>query len=113
MPERWGYVQFSSRAAGSTPAEEFVADSNEGVKWALRRLYYRQRAFRTKTGRYADRLTELDTRGIEVEGLQFRPEMKVTESLYEIVAPGFAGLRFHIDQDGRVWGTKSATKSAQ
>ena len=58
MPERWGYVQFSSRAAGSTPAEAFVADPNEAVKWALRRLYYRQRAFRTKTGRYAERADE-------------------------------------------------------
>jgi hypothetical protein len=110
MPERWGYVQFSSKLAGSIPAEAFVADPNEGVKWALRRLYYRQRAVRTKTGRYAERLTELDTSGIGVDGLQFRPEMKVTDSLYEIVAPGFGGLRFHIDQDGRIWGTKAGAR---
>ena len=110
MPERWGYVQFSSKPAGSSPAEEFVADPNEAVKWALRRLYYRQRAFRTKTGRYAERLAELDTSSIGVDGLQFRPEMKVTDSLYEIVAPGFNGVRLHIDQDGRVWGTKGGPK---
>jgi hypothetical protein len=106
MPERWGYVQFSPKAAGTGSTDEFVADRNEAVKWALRQLYYRQRTFRTKTGRYADRLTALDMADIRVEGLEFRPELKSTDSLYEIVAPGFAGQRFHIDQDGRVWGTR-------
>ena len=33
--------------------------------------------FRTKTGRYAERLAELDASGIGVDGLEFRPEMKV------------------------------------
>ena len=38
MPERWGYVQFSDRPAGKDLVP-FVEDPNEGVKWALRRLY--------------------------------------------------------------------------
>ncbi len=75
------------------PTEEFVEDPNERVKWALRRLYYRQRAFRTKTGALRRGLAELDTSGIRVDGLQFRPEMKATDSLYEIVAPGFRRRR--------------------
>ena len=37
---------------------------------------------------------------------QFLPELKATQSLYEIVAPGFGGAIVHIDQDGRVWVTK-------
>jgi hypothetical protein len=110
MPERWGFVQFSDAAPGSpgSPGSrgnnaEFVEDRNERVKWALRRLYYRQRDFRTKHRRYATDLRELDAADIHVEGFEFRPVMQVTESLYEIRAPGFDGAIVHIRQDGKVW----------
>ena len=53
MPERWGYVQFSDTPAGSR-TDTFVDDPNERVKWALRRLYYRQRSYRAAHGTYAD-----------------------------------------------------------
>ena len=52
MPERWGYVQFSGVPAGNG-TEAFVEDPDERVKWALRRLYYRQRRFREANGDYA------------------------------------------------------------
>ncbi len=102
MPERWGFVQFSDATAGSrvTP---FVEDRNERVKWALRRLYYRQRQHRAAQGRYATDLATLDAANIRVEGLDFRPSMQVTDSLYEIRAAGFDGAVVRIRQDGRVW----------
>jgi len=102
MPERWGYVQFSRLGAGSG-TEVFVDDPNERVKWALRRLYYRQRARRAATGAYASTLDALDVANIRVDGLEFRPVLHATPSFYEIVAPGFGGAVLHIDQDGRVW----------
>jgi Carbohydrate family 9 binding domain-like len=102
MPERWGYVQFSGLGAGSG-TEAFVDDPNERVRWALRRLYYRQRARRAATGAYASTLDALEVANIRVDGLEFRPVLHATPSLYEIVAPGFAGAVVHIDQDGRVW----------
>ena len=105
MPERWGFVQFSGTEVGRG-TEPFVDDPNERVKWALRRLYYRQRTFRQKTGSYASALPALDADTIKVDGLSFLPELKSTQSLYEIVAPGFGGATVHIDQDGRVWVTK-------
>jgi hypothetical protein len=105
MPERWGYVQFSALGAG-TGTEAFVADPNERVRWALRRLYYRQRALRAASGSYAGRLDALNAGDVRVDGLEFRPVMHATPSLYEIVAPGFGGAVVHIDQDGRVWVTQ-------
>jgi hypothetical protein len=102
MPERWGFVQFSGLQAGGG-TEAFVEDPNERVKWALRRLYYRQRAFRARTGGYATALDPLNFSDVRVDGLDFRPAMNATSSLYEIVAPGFAGVTVHITQDGRVW----------
>lgn len=105
MPERWGFVQFSAATAGGE-ATPFVEDRNDRVKWALRRLYYRQRQYRAAHGRYASDLGALDASNIHIEGLEFRPAMKVTETLYEIRAPGFDGAAIHIRQDGKVWMTR-------
>ncbi|MPY88409.1 MAG: carbohydrate-binding family 9-like protein [Luteitalea sp.] len=102
MPERWGVVQFSGMHAGRTTTP-FVEDPNDRVKWALRRLYYRQRQFRAAHGRYAADLSALDVGSIRVDGLAFRPSMKVTDSLYEIRARGFGGAVVHLRQDGKVW----------
>jgi hypothetical protein len=102
MPERWGYVQFSGITAGQG-TEAFVEDPNERIKWALRQLYYRQRDFREANGRYAADLEALNASDVHVEGLDFRPSLQVTQSLYEITAPGFGGKLLHIRQDGKVW----------
>ena len=105
MPERWGYVQFSSAIAGGVRAE-FGEDPNERVKWALRRLYYRQRQYRAANGRYASDPAALRASEIRVEALEFKPEMQSTASLYEISAKGFDGATVHIRQDGKVWITR-------
>ena len=102
LPERWGYVQFSHLTAGSA-SEAFVEDRNERIKWALRLLYYRQRAFRAASGRYAATLDALARSTIRVEGIDFNPVIQGTPSLYEITAKGFDGHVVHINQDGRVW----------
>ena len=107
MPERWAFVQFSSAVAGSqvTP---FVENRNERVKWALRRLYYRQRDYRAANGRYAADVSALGGPAIQVDGLEFTPVMSATESQYEIRAAGFDGAVVRIRQDGKVTVTPSA-----
>jgi hypothetical protein len=105
MPERWGYVQFSGAAAGSGP-DAFVEDPNERVKWALRRLYYRQRRARAAEGSYASSLDALNPGDIRVEGIEFRPTLTGTATRYEISAAGFDGTTVRIREDGRVWGDK-------
>lgn len=102
VPERWGYVQFSPHAAG-TAVDMFAEDPNEAVKWALRRLYYRQRDYRAAHGRYAATLDELSAGDIAVAGLDFRPRMQATPDLYEITATGFDGRTVRLQHDGRVW----------
>ena len=108
MPERWGYVQFSSMRAG-TGTEPFVDGPNERVKWALRRLYYRQRRVREAKGAYAATLEALnanDIRPIGVDGIDFHPVMDAIATRYEITAKGFDGAVVHISEDGRVWVTR-------
>ena len=104
MPERWGYVQFSSRLAGSG-TDAFVEDPNESVKWGLRRLYYRQRAMRAATGRYAETLEALNDGRVSID-VPDSPVLQTTRSLYEISAKGSGGTLVHINQDGRVWVTR-------
>ena len=105
MPERWGYVQFSNvRAGGGTDA--FIEDPNERVKWALRRLYYRQRRVHDAKGGYATTLGAIDAGNIRVDGIDFHPVMDATATRYEIVAKGFDGASAHIREDGRVWLTR-------
>ena len=105
MPERWGYVLFSTAAAGSG-TERFVEEPNERVKWALRRLYYRQRRFHDANRRYATTLDALQASDIRVDGIDFHPVLQATPTLYEITAAGFNGMTVHIAQDGRVWLTR-------
>jgi hypothetical protein len=111
MPERWGYVQFSGKPAGSG-TDAFVDDPNERVKWALRRLYYRQGRFRAANGAYASTPDALKASDIVVDGLAFRPVIQATATRYEISASGFDGTVVHIDQDGRVWLTRQPVKPA-
>ncbi|MGV3515688.1 carbohydrate-binding family 9-like protein [Luteitalea sp.] len=106
MPERWGVVQFSDAVAGSRVVP-FVEDRNDRVRWALRRLYYRQRAHRAAHGRYAPDLATIHSDEVRVDGLAFLPVMSATASQFEIVAPGVDGAMVHLVQDGRVWVTSA------
>jgi Carbohydrate family 9 binding domain-like len=108
MPERWGIVQFSDVTAEASAASPtaFVEDRNDRVRWALRRLYYRQRAYQAANGRYASDLAALRASDIRVEGLEFKPALSVADSLYEIRAAGFDGAVLHLRQDGKVWVTR-------
>jgi hypothetical protein len=104
MPERWGFVQFSDAVAG-TNVGALVEDSNDRVKWALRRLYYRQRQYLAAHGSYATSLAPLVPDTIRTEGLTFRPTMEGTTGQYEVRAEGFNGSVVRIREDGRVWVT--------
>lgn len=107
MPERWGVVQFSDAVAG-TRRVVVDEDRNDRVKWALRRIYYRQRAHRQQHGRYATTLGELRAHDIQVEGMAFAPVLHGSPSFYEVVAAGFDDRLVHIAHDGRVWVTLAA-----
>jgi hypothetical protein len=97
MPERWGYVQFSSRTAG-TNSDAFTEPPNQQLEWTLRRFYYRQDEFRKTNGRYARTLRELSKDLTAPPGFQ----LYATDDSYLMTVPG-AGGTIHLRQDGRVW----------
>ena len=105
MPERWGYVQFTETAA--SPSASFVDDPNERIKWALRRLYYRQRNYRAANGTYATTLDALNLSDIRIESFDFKPTLNTTATTYEITTAAFDKTTLHITSDGRVWSTRN------
>lgn len=111
-PEMWGYVQFTATEAGK--AKEYCdEDPDAEVKWALRRIYYRQRNFLAEKGRFALNLEELNLakdKDLKVKGWNYPPTILTTESLFEAVYTNKSGVKWHIRQDGLVWKTEADEK---
>ena len=103
-PERWGIVAFSARTVGTEP-DAVSLTATDRVRWALRRLYYRQQQFHDAHGRYATSLSELDAAGVSVPGRAFDPTLQATSTMYELTASGVDGTTVHLRQDGKVWVT--------
>jgi len=106
-PETWGYVQFSSGRPGSAT---FKPDGTLPARQWLHGVYYAQREFRKKNGRWAATLGELGVAapaaGPDMPGLQ-APALAVTGSLFEATVdlrlPGGKTERWHIRQDSLIW----------
>ncbi len=100
-PEMWGWVQFSDREVGTT-AESFQPDPHAEARRALWRIYYAQRDYRGRTGRWATSLEALELGELRLarhEG----PHLDTTPHLFEarVRCPDQSWLR--IRQDGKIW----------
>ncbi len=96
-PERWGYVQFSSKAQGPVA---FRPDPDWPARAALMQVYYAQSDFRKKHQRYAKMLDELG-RGLT----QLTPgpvQLQTTFSGFEAVLR-HQKKTWHVRQDSRLW----------
>jgi hypothetical protein len=114
-PEMWGFVQFSSKLPRQGK-ERFDRGADEKVKWALRRVYYAQRARYLEKAAFAADLAALglkDDDALRIKGWSYPPVIQVTASQFEAVYASKAGGSWHIRQDGLVWKetpAKGATK---
>ena len=99
-PEVWGFVQFSEKKAGG---DQFIDNRNDDVKWALRQLYYRQRAFEDEYGKYAEMGMQLKLSDISLDGKTFNPEITVFNGRWEAKQKGFGDKTAYIRWDGKVW----------
>ena len=104
-PEMWGFVEFTDKVAGK--GKELFSDAfEEPVKWALRRIYYRQAAYYDANGAYATELEALGLgaeKALRPEGWSYPPAIRATDGLFEAVYRNAEGEAWHIRQDGRVW----------
>jgi len=92
MPEMWGYLVFGDADTAFIPPE------NEDIRWALRKLYYRQRNYGAAHGHYTEDFALL--RG--ADEWPVIPRIDVTPSMFEISMPAPQG-RIYIRQDGYLW----------
>jgi hypothetical protein len=107
-PETWGVVQFSAAPPGTA---KFVPDPAGPARHALHRVYYAQRAYRDKHGRYAATLAELGLADLTAEGLAGPVRLETVDGWFQATAelrPGMPGTpgprRWRIRADARVWG---------
>lgn len=101
-PEMWGIVEFvdsGTRAGGTGLSPE------ERALWALRRVYYRQRALVGASGRWAESAEELELGPGSAPGgdLPWPPAIFLTPSGFEATLPLGGGRTAHIREDGLAW----------
>ncbi len=99
-PELWGFVQFSD---SKTRDDSFIDDKNDDVKWALRQIYYRQRAFQKEYNEYASNNKQLKSEDLKVAGINFNPEISVMNNKWEAKQKGFNEKMVYIRWDGKTW----------
>lgn len=102
-PEMWGYVQFSGKRAGEG-RENFELTLEQDASWILRQIYYKQRDFYSRQGRYAESVEELGLKEQRLEGYPWPPLIRTTWELWEARWPRDDGkIILCIRQDGRLW----------
>ena len=102
-PEMWGFVQFSSKIAGQS-SEAFIWNRDENAKWALFQVYYTQKDYRQKHGKYATNVTQLGLESQKIQGYQWPPVIETTFSFFEATLRSVTGKKsWAIRQDGKVW----------
>ncbi len=114
-PEMWGFVQFSSKLPGKGK-EKFDRLADEKVKWALRKIYYAERARVFETSAFSPDIGSLglkDEAALRVKGWSFPPVIQTTASLFEAIYTAKSGESWHIRQDGLVWKDTPAKPAAK
>jgi hypothetical protein len=91
-PETWGYVQFSS----ASEAVAFKKEADEDVKWALRQVYYREKAYFENYNFYTSDVEALALSEVLLNGNKFQPQIQIHEG-------GFVATYPSITQEGKIW----------
>lgn len=107
-PELWGYLQFDDKMSGD-PESDFVYDTDEDVKWELRKLYYAQRNYSAEKRRYTTETDLLKDYGYIPSATN--PEIILTMEGFEASLPSTHGSGYVvINTAGRVWLTGTSDK---
>jgi hypothetical protein len=102
-PERWGFVQFTSRPAGTLA---FAPDPSLPARRWLQDVYHAQREYRRAQARWARSLAELGVplpRGGPLADATLETTRDLFQASVELRLPGRAPQRWNIRQDARVW----------
>ena len=94
-PEMWGVVQFSRRDAN------WRHDPAEAARWALREVYYAQRAYYARHRHFATRFGQLGLKLAAVPGYTWPPQLQASAHQFCARLGGKDGhAALSIEQDG-------------
>ena len=102
-PERWGYVRFSTGEPGT---ETFEPDPTEPARTAMHDIYYAQRDYHKRFGRYASGIDELGFKGLQYSLFAEKPVIELDGDGYSAAAvidvPGAGRMRILIRHDSKI-----------
>ena len=98
-PEMWGIVQFA--AERRLRDERIEPDSQARARWILRRVYYREKAFHARHGRYSDDPAELGLTADRLAGIPWPLRITATPRWFEALFIRL-GDTLTISADGRL-----------
>ncbi|NNG15525.1 MAG: carbohydrate-binding family 9-like protein [Gemmatimonadales bacterium] len=101
-PEMWGLVQFAASEVG-IGNEAFEERSEDRARWYLREVYYAERRWYARHGRYS---ADADALGLDtpnLEGFVGSLMLDATPTLFEARLRDTLGGILRISQDGRIW----------
>ena len=99
-PEKWGYVYFSSKDAGSeTP---FVIPKDEEIKWALYKMYRAQKAHFSKTNQWLTTIKSIQSTPVVLHGVTLSPFIENYSSGWTIsIKSPFSNKLLSLKEDGK------------
>lgn len=104
-PEHWGYAYFSPNVAGNE--DSFVIPRDEQIRWLLYKLYRAQKKYRSKNGKWATDLVELDSKLVLKDGTKVELDIEVHRVGWSIQAKSpFTGKSYIITEDGEYYPLK-------
>ena len=103
MPERYGYLKFSTLKSGTTK-EEFLLPKEENLKRILWAVFYREEAYHEKNKQFTSDVSAL---GKDIQSLfdanEYKLSIKTTETQYEAKLESADGkTKIYINNDGVV-----------
>jgi hypothetical protein len=104
LPERWGYLHFTTQPAGSS--DVFVPlPTEEEYKKYLWLLFYKQQAYRRQHQQYATELSQLNFPAhIEQAGSNCNILLEANTSQYQAVLKPMTGnVSWHINHEGKIY----------
>lgn len=104
MPERWGYLQFSTAPVGSAKLRPDLAGP---ARELLHRIYYSQHEYRKQHGKYASSLDALGLNRLTHDSLAGPAKLEATSNWFEasvpVKMPDGKTRTWRIRADSRVW----------
>jgi hypothetical protein len=105
-PEMWGFLQFSTEIAGGKKAV-FITRKEEAAKFFLRQIYYKERNYFSKYGKFTRNLNKLGIKTQIIPGYKIQPVIECTSDLFEASLKSLDGSeKINIMNDGLTWTTQ-------